>query len=295
MQGRTTARDQTKIPDTLWVYECHGDRLPGAEPSDASFLGLWMEPPYYYLFFDEPAETLVNRWLETEPGYRLRTTYTLPYSAWRENVVRRERVGPFSIRTGSWPKDGTDDSLAIHLTSGLVFGSGLHPSTRGCLLALAQIHDLGPLGSVLDVGTGSGILALAGKSLGARPVFGLDCNLLAVRETAANIRINPHQQGIHLLVGDGLGALKHATDLLIMNLEWPCLLVAMEDQSWRRFRWVLLSGFLQSQWPELKKHLGPDPAAVLRYCLDDWMTVVLRPRGEVPAESAPSRDNGCKP
>ena len=74
----------------------------------------------------------------------------------------------------------------------MAFGTGLHPTTRLCLAAVEALADRGVLDGarVLDVGCGSGILAIAAVKLGAASAFGVDTDPIAIEATAANARRN---------------------------------------------------------------------------------------------------------
>jgi ribosomal protein L11 methyltransferase len=84
----------------------------------------------------------------------------------------------------------TGDQVVIDLDPGMAFGTGLHPTTRLCLIALEARADRGPLGRVLDVGCGSGILSIAAVRLGATRALGVDIDPIAVEATVANARHN---------------------------------------------------------------------------------------------------------
>lgn len=103
--------------------------------------------------------------------------------AWKEHYVP-QRVGRIVI-VPSWADEEIGaDEVAITLDPGMAFGTGLHPTTRGCLHLLQEVEPMPA--DVLDVGCGSGILALAALRLGAARVFGLDTDPLAVRAAAEN-------------------------------------------------------------------------------------------------------------
>jgi ribosomal protein L11 methyltransferase len=99
------------------------------------------------------------------------------------------RVGRRLVIKPTW-RDYTSgpDELVIELDPGMAFGSGLHPTTRLCLEALED--HLYPGASVLDVGTGSGILAIAAARLGASHVLALDTDHVAVRVARENVLLN---------------------------------------------------------------------------------------------------------
>jgi ribosomal protein L11 methyltransferase len=82
--------------------------------------------------------------------------------------------------------------VVVALDPGMAFGTGLHPTTRLCLLAIESLADRGLLAGAraLDVGCGSGILAIAALKLGADRVLGVDTDPIAVEATTANARRN---------------------------------------------------------------------------------------------------------
>jgi ribosomal protein L11 methyltransferase len=84
----------------------------------------------------------------------------------------------------------TGDEVVIDLDPGMAFGTGLHPTTRLCLVALEERAARGPLGRTLDVGCGSGILSIAAVKLGATRVLGVDIDPIAIEATVANARHN---------------------------------------------------------------------------------------------------------
>lgn len=265
------------IPERLFVYECRGLEFPQSEPDCEGLLGVWPEPPFYYLFYDHEVLPSVAAWVATQTGWALAGSYHLDYDQWQQVPAAVQRVGPFVIGAGiRVTADGTgSDGLPIRVNPGVVFGSGLHPTTRGCLLAIARLSRRFSIHSVVDLGTGTGILALACARLGISRVWALDCNALAVKVAQENIRANRLEQRVQLIVARELSVFHTAVDLLVMNLEWPCLQQVLHEQDWLGYRWVVLSGFLKSQWRHLV-HRIPAPFEVLwQEALDDWLTVVL--------------------
>ena len=106
-------------------------------------------------------------------------------------VATREDIEPISIGSlwigPSWTT-APSDCTVVRLEPGLAFGSGRHPTTRLCLERLVAEPPVGM--DVIDYGCGSGILAIAAATLGARRVFALDIDPQARHATAENARIN---------------------------------------------------------------------------------------------------------
>jgi ribosomal protein L11 methyltransferase len=134
--------------------------------------------------------------------------------AWKSHfpvlrIGRRLVIRPTWRRHHRLPAD-----VVLSLDPGMAFGTGLHPTTRLCLAALETLADEGFLargvgaGSgaaqtarVLDVGCGSGILAIAAAKLGARSLLGVDPDPIAVKATATNARLNGLTRRIHVRQG----------------------------------------------------------------------------------------------
>ncbi len=110
------------------------------------------------------------------------------------------RVGRRLVIRPTWRRHRRrEGDVVIALDPGMAFGTGLHPTTRLCLAALERVADdrgrgsggaKAPLGRVLDVGTGSGILAIAAGLLGADGVVGLDPDPIAVTAARSNAARN---------------------------------------------------------------------------------------------------------
>lgn len=108
--------------------------------------------------------------------------------AWKAHYVA-QRIGPFLV-VPSWiaPDEADGDAVVLRLDPGMAFGTGQHPTTRLCLAELAG--RVGPATRVLDVGTGSGILAIGAALLGAPSPVALDIDPRAVETALANAAAN---------------------------------------------------------------------------------------------------------
>lgn len=110
--------------------------------------------------------------------------------AWKEHF-HVLRIGRRLVIKPSWRRHArAGDEVVIDLDPGMAFGTGLHPTTRLCLLAMEERAEEGPLGRALDVGCGSGILSIAAVKLGATRAVGVDIDPIAIEATIANARHN---------------------------------------------------------------------------------------------------------
>jgi len=108
-------------------------------------------------------------------------------NAWKADYTP-QRIGRVVIVPSWLDEPLADGEVGVRLDPGMAFGTGLHPTTRGCLALLQQLDPMPP--RLLDVGSGSGILALAALRLGAQHAVCLDTDPLAVEATRANATQN---------------------------------------------------------------------------------------------------------
>ena len=136
--------------------------------------------------------------------------------AWKATVTPIH-IGRFLVRP-TWSDAQEAGAITIALDPGMAFGTGLHPTTQQCLEAVSYL-DLEGL-RVLDVGTGSSILAIAATKRGAREVVGVDTDPLAVRAAKENAETN----GVAIDARAGSAAdVDGAFDVVLANLVGPVL------------------------------------------------------------------------
>ena len=120
-------------------------------------------------------------------------------NAWKAHYHTRH-VGRRLVIRPSWQQYAAQPGeVVVELDPGMAFGTGLHPTTDTCLRLLED--TLRPGDSVLDVGTGSAILALAAAGLGASSVVGVDTETVAVETAAANVQRAGLAGRIHIARG----------------------------------------------------------------------------------------------
>ena len=149
---------------------------------------------------------------------------------WKKNF-KTFRISPRLIIKPSWeiyrprraPKAG--DEAVLELDPGLAFGTGHHASTSLALLLIDRLYSPGAAGPrrVLDIGTGTGILAMACALFGAREVLAVDNDPDAVTAARDNIRRNALDQRVTASLAD-IGGLDHPFDLIVANITHDILL-----------------------------------------------------------------------
>ena len=174
-------------------------------------------------------------------------------------------------------------SVAIALDAGLAFGSGTHESTRGCLLALDRLARRRRFARPFDLGTGSGILAIAMAKLWRTPVAAADIDPVAVAVTRANTVRNAVAKLVRSVVSDGVcvSALQRGRpyDLIVANiLARPLERLAphVAPMLGRGGR-MIVSGILAVQMAGvLAAYCAQGLALERRYLLREWATLILK-------------------
>jgi len=209
----------------------------------------------------------------------------LPPKNW---VAEAESLrGP--VRAGRFLVHGRHDRgkvppgrFALEIDAGLAFGTAHHATTRGCLIALDRLLKLDRPACVLDVGTGTGILAIAAaKALGG-PVVASDMDPVAVAVAAENASRNGVRSRVLVVEAKGLAhpALRHAkADLLFANLLLRPLLelAPVFARALRPGGLCVLSGIVDTQARQVEaRYRALGFRLDSRILLDGWTTLLLR-------------------
>lgn len=196
-------------------------------------------------------------------------------------------VGPFFIY-GSHYQDGVPEGLiGLQIDAATAFGSGEHGTTKGCLQAMLDLKGQGACPwNVLDMGTGSGILAIAAWKLWKTPILAVDNEAEAVRVARVHQKSNSVPEGsteMLCVCGDGFAELttqkRKPYDLVIANILASALkemaedLTAVVDQN----GYTILSGILNAQAQGVQERFEPLGFALRKsYCIGDWTTLVMQ-------------------
>ena len=115
----------------------------------------------------------------------------------------------------------------------------------------------------MDLGTGTGVLAIAAVLLGAKIAIGVDLNLLAVQTASRNIGLNRVQGNILAVQGSATELIWLETDLVIANIHFEVMRELLQTDGFLKKRWFILSGLLRSQAKAIQSQLAALPVKIV--------------------------------
>jgi ribosomal protein L11 methyltransferase len=193
-------------------------------------------------------------------------------------------AGRFIVH-GSHARDSLPPGLLpIEIDAGLAFGSGEHATTQGCLLTLGSVAGGRRPRQVLDMGTGSAVLAIGAARLWPTArILAIDNDPIAVRVAAENVRVNRVDARVRCLVGDGYGGLevrrRGPYDVILANILADPLIEMAGDLArlLRRGGDAILSGLLDRQADAvIAAHRRRGMRLLRRRDIGPWTTLMLR-------------------
>jgi ribosomal protein L11 methyltransferase len=199
-------------------------------------------------------------------------------SVWKA-FFRPQRIGQrLVLKLPEQQYSAAQDDIVIDLEPGMAFGTGLHATTRMCLMCLERL--VRPGDRLLDMGTGSGVLAIAAARLGARRVLALDHDPVAVGVAKENISLNGLAHVIDVREGS-IGYLadhkESAFDGVVVNILAE-VIVDMMKRGLASFLepggWLIASGILASVEPEVRavfRNCGLHD--ISRHQQEEWVTL----------------------
>ncbi len=233
------ARDlAVRIGEDAILWECGLDLGEVSE-------GVWRLMVY---FEDEP-DAAERAALARQAGGGKFIFETLPETDW----VAKSLEGLKPIRAGRFLVHGHHDRGAVHendlgieIEAGQAFGTGHHGTTAGCLRAIDQLAKGRNIRNALDLGTGSGVLAIALAKVTNARILATDIDPVAVKVAAANVKLNGVASRVTTTVADGFNrsAIERRApyDLIVANI---------------------LAGPLVKLAPAIRRHLAPGGAVIL--------------------------------
>jgi ribosomal protein L11 methyltransferase len=268
-----------RIPyDRLHIYYLEGQAGSAEESFDNRFIGNWEEDGDSFLFFSAPAEDDVRRYVAARSDLTLIDQYDMTYEDWQGGRFQGLRAGRLVVRP-AW-QDGpaaAPGEIPMQLDPGVVFGAGTHPTTQDCLTALAILSKDGPRGTLLDLGSGTGVLAVAAARLGWRRVLAVDFNRLAVKTTCRNVALNGVASRVLAVQGRAEELVACRADVVVANIHYDVMRRLIQSPGFSRSRNGILSGLLRSQAREAEALLtGAGMSIRRRWSRDNtWFTYLV--------------------
>ncbi|MEM7111395.1 MAG: 50S ribosomal protein L11 methyltransferase [Chloroflexota bacterium] len=173
------------------------------------------------------------------------------------------------------------DDVVLVLDPGMAFGTGLHPTTQKCLRALEQVVQQGQ--EVLDVGTGSGILAIAAVKLGAKRVVGVDTDKIAVETAVLNATQNHVAEQIEVWRGELSSVQEKGWDVVAVNILAPIIIALLNEGDLMSYPHkqngrLILSGIIDQQMDDVETAVFNAGGIVLeKLVVRDWVTYIVAP------------------
>lgn len=219
-------------------------------------------------------------------------------NAWKEHY-HVLRIGRRFVIKPSW-RDHTPQpgDIVIELDPGMAFGTGLHPTTQMCLQAI-EAHM--PAGArVIDLGTGSGILAIAAAKLGAASVLALDIDPVAVESARENVARNQVERVVRVESGslDFVRAQPEPFHFALVNILAKIIVQLCEEgleEMMRPGGRMVCAGLIDTQEEEVRDALERAGLVVIDRLQDkDWVGLVCRRESQItdPAQPSGQRESG---
>jgi ribosomal protein L11 methyltransferase len=192
------------------------------------------------------------------------------------------KIGRFYVHGSHVKETPPRGSITIQVEAGAAFGSGEHGTTSCCLKALDWLSRQRQFSNILDMGCGSGILAIAAAKLWKTQVLAADIDDVAVRVTKENVLINRVQQQVDAVVSDGYTGTRIIRqgpyDLIVANiLARPLVALAPHlKRNLEKGGVAVLSGLLINQETMVRHaHQKQGLSLVRRFVSGEWCTLVL--------------------
>ncbi len=194
---------------------------------------------------------------------------------WQENwrqYFRPQRISKRLIVLPAWEKYSPQKGeIALFIEPAMAFGTGTHETTRLCLKSMEALYPLETPQSMLDVGTGTGILAIYAAKFGIRHITALDTDPLAIEAASKNAALNKvsHLRFVQDTVNPEVGQY----DWVVANLETKIILPLLNALTQIANKTLILSGILTGEIEKISSVLDRPP----RKCLTEgeWACLII--------------------
>jgi len=231
----------------LYIYYLKGHITSRDMDFGDRFIGNWQEDQFSFLFFSAPVIEMMDQVLHSQPQLTLLDQYTIPYTDWlgeKPGVIETDR---FLIMPPWQETDLPEGKMPIILDPGVVFGTGAHPTTMDCLKALELAFDERPFHTIFDLGTGTGLLAIAAARLGGKKILAADINYLAAKTAYRNVQLNHLSDTVLVIQATVEKAWFRPADLVVANIHYEAMRYLFDSNLFSVNTHFILSGLLRNQ------------------------------------------------
>ncbi len=171
---------------------------------------------------------------------------------WKQYFKPTRITDRFVVKPSWEPYEKKPDELVIEIDPGMAFGTGAHSTTKLCIRLLEKYLN-NERQTVLDMGCGSGVLAIASALLGAKKVLGVEIDPVAVEIAKKNIAANNLLGNVDIIQGDLTKGIEYKADVLAANLTADLIISLLKDASehLNKNGIVIVSGILQEKEDEV--------------------------------------------
>ena len=200
-------------------------------------------------------------------------------NSWKKYLYPEKVSEKFVVKPTWREYEPEENELVIELDPGRAFGTGSHPTTSLCLKIMEE--NIKPGNSVIDVGTGSGILMIAAEKLGATDIYGTDIDELAVEATKENLELNKiSSDTAEVYLGDLISVVKDKQfDVVVANILADVILLLLKDifKVVKKDGLIIFSGIIEDKLPEIVKQVEEKGLEILEIKRDkEWRALLIK-------------------
>lgn len=200
-------------------------------------------------------------------------------NSWKKYFYTQKISERFVVKPTWRDYEPLEDELVIEIDPGRAFGTGTHPTTSLCIKLMEENIKEG--NTVIDVGTGSGILMVAAEKLGAGRIIGTDIDATAVEVAMENLELNKvDTEKAKAYAGDLVSVVKEEKfDVVVANILADVLLILLKDISRvvKKDGLVIFSGIIEDKLEEMKKAVENVGLEILEIKADkEWRAILMK-------------------
>lgn len=200
-------------------------------------------------------------------------------NSWKKYLYPEKVSEKFVVKPTWREYEPEENELVIELDPGRAFGTGSHPTTSLCLKIMEE--NINPGNTVIDVGTGSGILMIAAEKLGATDIYGTDIDELAVEATKENLELNKiSEKNAQVFLGDLISVVQDKQfDVVVANILADVILLLLKDifKVVKKDGLIIFSGIIEDKLPEIVKQVEEKGLEILEIKRDkEWRALLIK-------------------